>query len=60
MSIFNLLLELYSDDSAKEEEFLYTLRSMLTDKLESIDEDDDAYSTFEYLLSLIEARLLIS
>lgn len=60
MSIFNLLLELYSDDSAKEEEFLYTLRSMLTDKLESIDEDDDDYSTFEYLLSLIEARLLIS
>ena len=60
MSIFNLLIDLYSDNPAKEQEFLYTLRSMLIDKLEVMDETDDAYSTFEYLLSLIESRLLTS
>jgi hypothetical protein len=60
MSIFNLLIELYSDNPSKEAEFLYTLRSMLMDKLEILDTNDDAYSTFEYLLSLIDARLLIS
>lgn len=60
MSIFNLLLELYSDNTSKEEEFLYTLRSMLTDKLATLDENNDSYSTFEYLLSLIDARLLVS
>ncbi len=60
MSIFNLLIELYSDNPSKEAEFLYTLRSMLMDKLEVLDTNDDAYSTFEYLLSLIDARLLIS
>ncbi|MFZ2911741.1 MAG: myxococcus cysteine-rich repeat containing protein, partial [Candidatus Absconditicoccaceae bacterium] len=60
MSIFNLLIELYSDNPSKETEFLYTLRSMLMDKLDALDENDDAYSTFEYLLSLIDARLLVS
>jgi len=60
MSIFNLLIDLYSDNPAKEQEFLYTLRSMLTDRLNGLNTSDDSYSTFEYLLSLIEARLLTS
>jgi hypothetical protein len=33
---------------------------MLTDRLDGLNTSDDSYSTFEYLLSLIEARLLTS
>jgi len=59
ISLFNLILELYSNTPAKEEQFLYTFRSMLMDKLDFMDKKDIIYSTFEYLLNLIESRLSI-
>lgn len=60
MSIFNLIKDVYWDDPVKQQEFLYILRSMIQDKLEILDEDNDSYSAFEYLLWLIEAHLLIN
>ncbi|MCF7835342.1 DUF4215 domain-containing protein [Candidatus Gracilibacteria bacterium] len=60
MSIFNLIKDIYSDNPTKEQEFLYTLRSMVEDKLDILDEDDEAYPAFEYLLGLIESHLIIS
>jgi cysteine-rich repeat protein len=60
MTIFNTLMDLYKNNPEKQQEFLYTFRSMINDKLKLLNPDDDSYPAFEYLLGLIDAHLLLS
>lgn len=54
-SIFELLKNTYDGDPYKEESFLYTLKSMLEDRIDLNEEDCGPY---QYLLDITEAYLL--
>jgi len=53
-SIFELLKDMYNDDPIKEETFLYTLKSMLEDRIDTADE----CWPYDYLLEITESYIL--
>jgi len=58
-SIFKMLTETYKDNPAKMEAFLYTFQSMLEDRIDNLDNDqDEEEAVLRYLLDIIEWYLL--
>jgi len=57
-TIFKLTISPYVWDEERMEEFLYTFKSMLEDRIDQMDDNDEERATLQYLLDITESYLM--